>query len=393
MICVGIDVASRKHDYFMLHRETGTVFKKKSVTVSNTEQGYEKLRSDIESFSGATGDSDIRIGLESTGIYSTNIMMFLHKQKYKVMMINPILTNMTRKTTSVHAPKNDNTDAQTICKYVADNPDKFTPYTSTLYHKDTLKSLSRKRFLITNDLRKAKLAVNNLVQLVFPELKTLFRNIYGGSALALLKEYKFSPRNIARGRADKIASLMHGRCRCTADEIIEAAKHTIGVRSDCYEFELQDAVAELEHVQQRVDMYTARIKSIVNETCPDILSIPGVGYVTAGLIMGEIGDIERFHTSDSLVSFSGIDSRVYESGEYKAGHCAPTKRGSKYLRYGLFQVARVIWQWDPVFKEYYQKKKAEGKHYYVILGHIQKKVTRTIYSVLKNGKKYVSRTV
>ena len=171
MICVGIDVASKKHDYFMLHRETGTVFKKKSVTVSNTEQGYEKLRSDIESFSGATGDSDIRIGLESTGIYSTNIMMFLHKQKYKVMMINPILTNMTRKTTSVHAPKNDNIDAQTICKYVADNPDKFTPYTSTLYHKDTLKSLSRKRFLITNDLRKAKLAVNNLVQLVFPELR------------------------------------------------------------------------------------------------------------------------------------------------------------------------------------------------------------------------------
>ena len=393
MICVGIDVASRKHDYFMLQKETGTVFRKKAVTVPNTEQGYEKLRADIESFSGVTGDSDIRIGLESTGIYSTNIMMFLTEQKYKVMMINPILTNMTRKATGVHAPKNDNTDAQIICKYVADNSDKFTPYTTTLYHKDMLKSLSRKRFLIVNDLRKAKLAVNNLIQLVFPELKTLFSNIYGGSAIAILREYGCSPRKIARGRAEKIASMLHGRCKCTAVEIIEAAKHTIGVRSDCYEFELQDAVAELEHVQQRVDMYTARIKSIVNETCPDILSIPGVGYVTAGLIMGEIGDIERFHTSDSLVSFSGIDSRVYESGEYKAGHCAPTKRGSKYLRYGLFQISRVIWQWDPVFKEYYEKKKAEGKHYYVILGHIQKKVTRVIYSVLKTGKKYVPQIV
>ena len=144
----------------------------------------------------------------------------------------------------------------------------------------------------------------------------------------------------------------------------------------------------MEHIQRRVDSYDAQIKHYVNEICPNLLSIPGVGYTTAGLIAGEIGDINRFHSTDSLVSFSGIDCSVYESGKYKAQHCIPSKKGSKYLRYALFQVARIIWQCDPTFRDYYNKKEAEGKHYYVILGHIQKKVVRLIYSVMKSGKKY-----
>lgn len=387
MIIVGIDVASAKHDYFMLHKETGTVFSSHAITILNNEEGYKKLHRDIQSFCGATGDSKVRIGLESTGIYSTNIIAFLLAQNYETMMINPILTNMTRKASKVHSPKNDNLDAQTICKYLVDNESSFTPYTPTLYHILSLKSLSRKRFFIVEDLKKAKLAVNNLVQIIFPEFKTLFSNIYGTSALSILKEYP-SPQKLSRARSNKVAALLNGHCKCTVEQLIEAARHTVGLKSDCYTFELMDAIAELEHIQRRVDSYDTQIRGYVNEICPNLLSIPGVGYTTAGMIMGEIGDINRFRSTDSLVSFSGIDCSVYESGKYRAQHCIPSKKGSKYLRYALFQVARIIWQWDPTFKDYYDKKAAEGKHYYVILGHIQKKVVRVIYSVMKSGQKY-----
>ena len=392
MIIVGIDVASEKHDYFMLRKETGEYFSSSAITIPNNEAGYKKLHRDIQSFCGATGDSKVRIGLESTGIYSTNIIAFLLEQNYETMMINPILTNMTRKASKVHSPKNDNLDSQTICKYLVDNESSFAPYTPTLYHIQSLKSLSRKKFFIVEDLRKAKLAVNNLVQLIFPEFKTLFSNIYGISALSILKEYP-SPQKLARAHSAKVAALLNGHCKCTAEQLIEAAKHTIGLKSDCYAFELTDAIEELEHIQRRVDSYNAQIKRYVDELCPNLLSIPGVGYTTAGLIAGEIGDINRFRSTDSLVSFSGIDCSVYESGKYKAQHCIPSKKGSQYLRYALFQVARVIWQWDPTFRDYYDRKAAEGKHYYVILGHIQKKVVRVIYSVMKNGQKYEVRHV
>lgn len=387
MIIVGIDVASEKHDYFMLRKETGEVFKSSACTIKNNEEGYKKLHSDIQSFCGAMKDSDVRIGLESTGIYSTNIIAFLWGQNYKTMMINPILTNMARKASKVHSPKNDNLDAQTICKYLVDNESSFAPYTPTLYHNQALKSLSRKRFYIVEDLRKAKIAVNNLVQLIFPEFKSLFSNIYGESALAILKEYP-SSQKLAKARLNKVSSLIHGRCKCSAEDLVEAAKHSVGLKSDCYAFELLDAIEELEHIQKRVRNYDSQIRNYVDELCPNLLTIPGVGYTTAGLLAGEIGDINRFHSSDSLVSFSGIDCSVYESGKYKANHCIPSKKGSKYLRYALFQISRTIWRWDPVFKDFYDKKVAEGKHYYVVLGHIQKKIARVVYSVLKGNSEY-----
>lgn len=384
MIYVGIDIASEKHDYFMIHAETGAVFSSSSVTISNSESGYKKLHEDISAFCGATGDSNVHIGLESTGIYHTNIIRFLLSKDYQVMMINPILTNMVRKASKVHSPKNDNLDSQTICKYMIDNPDKFLPYTLSLYHNEALKSLSRKRFLIVEELRKAKIAVNSLVQLIFPELKALFSNIYGDSAIAVLKEYG-TPKNLSRARLSKVAALLHGRCKCSAEQLIAAAKSSVGISEPHYAFELADAIEEMEHIQRRINAYDVQIKAYVDELCPNLLSIPGVGYTTAGLIVGEIRDIKRFHSAESLISYSGIDVTVYESGKYKGSHLMPSKKGSRYLRYALFQVARIIWQHDPVYKAYYEKKRAEGKHYYVILGHIQKKLARLIYSILKNG--------
>lgn len=391
MIIVGIDVASEKHDYFMLKKETGESFSSSAITIPNNETGYKKLHEDIQAFCRATGDSNVRIGLESTGIYHTNIIAFLMEQNYKAMVINPILTNMVRKTSKVHAAKNDNLDAQAICKYMIDNESSFTPYTPILYHIQALKSLSRARFRIEKDERKAKMRVISLVQLVFPEWRKLFKDICCKSSLTILKEYGL-PQKLARAHEAKVASMLHKRCKSSAAQLIEAAKHSVGLKDECYAFELQDAIEELEHVQRRIERYDSEIRKLVSEICPNILGIPGVGYVTAGLIIGEIGDINRFHSSDSLVSYSGIDCNVYESGKYKAQHSKSSKKGSKYLRYALYQAAGSIRQWDPVFKQYYNKKAAEGKQYTVILGHIQKKLVRVLYSIMKSGSKYEVRT-
>lgn len=254
-----------------------------------------------------------------------------------------------------------------------------------------LKSLSRKRFFIVDEYRKAKLTLNNLVQITFPELKSLFSNIYCESAIVILKEYG-TPKKLAKAHISKVSSLLHGRCRCSASDIIEAAKHSVGVSDDCYAFEIMDAIENLEFIQHRIEKYDIQIKQLVDELCPNLLTVPGIGYVTAGLIAGEIGDAERFHNAESLISFSGVDVTVYESGNYKAKHLIPSKKGSRYLRYALFQVARIIWMHDPVFKAYYEKKLAEGKHYYVILGHIQKKLCRLVYSLMKSGSNYEVRS-
>ena len=104
--------------------------------------------------------------------------------------------------------------------------------------------------------------------------------------------------------------------------------------------------------------------------------------------MGEIGDISNFKNAESLISYSGLDVIIYESGKYKRTNLSISKKGSIYLRYALYQVAKVCWISDPMFHNFYLKKQNENKHFYVILGHIEKKLVKVIYSVLKNNKPY-----
>lgn len=149
-----------------------------------------------------------------------------------------------------------------------DHSDEFSPYTSTLYHKQTLKSLSRKRFFIVDEYRKGKLVLNNLIQITFPEMKSLFSNIYGESALAILKEYG-TPKKLAKAHISKVDSLLHGRCKCSAADIIEAAKHSVGISDDCYAFEITDAIENLEFIQRRIEKYDAVKKGFtLSSLCP-----------------------------------------------------------------------------------------------------------------------------
>ena len=93
MIYVGIDIASQKHDYFMIS-SNGESYTNRSITISNDNDGYNKLHKSIQEFCGASNDYIVRIGLESTGFYHKNLVSYLLTQGYEVMVINPILTNM-----------------------------------------------------------------------------------------------------------------------------------------------------------------------------------------------------------------------------------------------------------------------------------------------------------
>ena len=388
MIFVGIDVASDKHDFFITN-ELDEVYSKRSITIDNSILGFKKLHKSITEFCEANNDYKVRIGLESTGFYHLNIIKYLLDNNFEVMIINPILTNMFKKSKRVHSAKTDNIDSQYICKYLLDTKQDFKPYTITSYHTEGLKSLSRERFCLVEDLRKVKLSIYRVLTQLFPEYLKLFSNVYQGSALNILERYN-SPKKLSRAHLDTIASLIHGKCKVSANDVIKAAKNSIGIDSDILSFQLTQLIKRLKSLNSEIHEYDLMIKSYVDKINSKILTIPGIGYTTAGIILGEIGDISRFQGPDKLTSFCGLDIEVYESGKFKATNHRISKKGSKYLRYALWQVAKVCWIHDSIFNKYYLKKKAEHKHHFVILGHIEKKLVRVIYSILKNNTKYTS---
>ena len=389
MIYVGIDVASQKHDCFLL-RDTGEVFSKNSFTIKNNFEGYKKLHNSIQSFVESTKDSNVRIGLESTGHYSKNILLYLIKQGYQTTLINPILTNMDRKASTVRKTKTDKIDAEAICKFLDKNRFDFKPYTLLSYHIDALKSLTRQRFTIVKQQTQQKIIFQRLVNVIFPEFLSLFSSDYSESVLNILYTYP-TPKKLARAHESSIDKLLHRRCNVSASKIIETAKSSIGQSDDYLGFELQHTIDMIRFYQKQVEIYNNQIEIELNETeyGKIITSIPGVGTITGAMIISEIGDINNFTSSDQLLAFAGLDPSVYQSGEFEASHNKISKRGSKYLRWAIHQVSSSIWKWDKTFNDYYSKKIQEGKHHYVAIGHIDKKLVRVIFSLLKNKQSFI----
>ena len=119
-----------------------------------------------------------------------------------------------------------------------------------------------------------------------------------------------------------------------------------------------------------------------------ILSIPGISYRMGAMIIAEIGDFSQFNSPDKILAYAGMSPSTYQSGQLENCYARMEKRGSRYLRYALFNATSYVCLWDPTFKAYLAKKRAEGKHYYVAMSHATKKLVRVIYQLQHSGQQY-----
>lgn len=221
--------------------------------------------------------------------------------------------------------------------------------------------------------------------MIFPEFLGLFSTNYGESVLNILYAYP-TPKKLARAHISSLNKLLHHRSKTSALEMIELAKNSIGQSEDYLGFELQHTIDTIRFYQSQIDIYNKQIELKLMETGYGkiITSIPGIGTITGAMILSEIGDINNFTSPNQLLAYAGLDPSVYESGNFEASHNKPSKRGSKYLRWAIHQASSGICKWDKTFNEYYLKKIHEGKHHYVAIGHIDKKLIRVMFYLLKN---------
>jgi hypothetical protein len=233
MIYVGIDVASKKHDCYLVNGTNPNMGK--LIIIKNDMNGFVELKKCIHDFTKQSNDYNVRIGLESTGHYSHNILHYLVKEGFDTMLINPLLTSMERKASSVRKTKTDTIDAKSICMFLMRNQE-FKPYTIKSYHTVSLKSLSRSRHSLVSQLSKKKQELNMLVTIAFPEYLKVFSCLYGKTSLELLHKYS-TAGNFAKTRIDGLTNTMfkasrgRGRLRHdgqTASLIKQLAKDSIG---------------------------------------------------------------------------------------------------------------------------------------------------------------------
>lgn len=333
LIYVGIDVASKKHDYAIMN-DSGEVASTGSI--DNSLQGFKKLQDAMRNAQEFFQDQKIRIGLESTGHYSINILHHLAKNDYEVMLINPLLTNMDRKSSSLRKTKTDKIDALSICMFLDRNKFDFKPYTLKSYHTEELKSLSRERLAIKKQLRIELNKLHALISITFPEYYKVFKNIQLNVSYQVLKTYGI-PSVIAKTRIDGLTNTLYKGSRGhygyeEAMRLKTLAQETIGQDSRVYAFQIKALVERIEFLNVQIKSFEAEIKVIVDQHFTYLLSMPGVGYTTAGIILGEIGNILRFSNPNKLLAYAGLDPSVHQSGDYDAPKRKISKRGSASLR-------------------------------------------------------------
>lgn len=173
-----------------------------------------------------------------------------------------------------------------------------------------------------------------------------------------------------------------------AVEIRKAAKRSIGSRMPAKSLELRHTIRLIRELDSEIEEIESAIQSIMDELHSPITTIPGIGYRMGAMILAEVGDFSRFDSPDKVLAYAGLSPSTYQSGQLTNGYAHMEKRGSRYLRYAIYNATKYVCHWDSTFAAYLAKKRAEGKHYNVALSHAAKKLVRLIFALEKSREPY-----
>lgn len=382
MFYVGIDIAKTNHYASIVDYSTGEVIEKPFL-VTNNKQGFELLYSKIKNFD----KNNVLIGLESTAHYGNNLIFYFHEKQFKLGIINPIQTATLRKT-RIRKVKNDKVDSMLICEALS------LGYYNLLSDYDIelleIKSLCRFHKELKDKAAEAKIQLKTYVDQLFSELNGFFKdNLDIKTAHELFKLYQ-SPEDISKVNLTKLSNLLVKSSRGKYDksraiELKELASNSVGINNYALSIQIKMTIELIELLESQIKDIENQVSDFIKKSDNVITSIPGIGDMTAAIIISEIGDINRFNNPGQVLAFAGLDPSVKQSGTFNASSTRMSKRGSSLLRYALILAANNVQLNTKTFNNYYNTKRAQGKLHYNALGHCAGKLVRTIFYMLKHN--------
>lgn len=393
---VGIDVSKFKHTCCIIDGDGEII--KKSFDFSNSKEGFDSL---IETFKSIDqSESLFQIVMEATGHYHECLFRYLVANNYLVQIKNPVVIARFKQSEYLDKAKTDNLDALLIAQYASKHP--FSPSMLKSYNIERIRRISRAKYFLYQDKERTINHLHRYLDESFPELVPFLRkrgdikryqgrNFFDSKTTLWFVENFPSAKKFSNARsetAEKLRRMSKGAFSLIKfNELRNIAKNSIGVAYQETEEIIIQLVQELRNIQERNDRLDELLIPLIDETAPNLLTVPGIGYRLAGLLISEVGDASEFPSADKIIKFAGLDVRVYQSGTIEK-HGAIRKRGSPLLRYALFQAAEKARIHCPEIAEFYSKKKGEGKHPICALTHTARKILRIVWALLKTGQNY-----
>jgi transposase len=367
----------------------------KPVTVEHSPTGMAFLVNLLEELEEKTRRRP-EIVLEATGRYSKPIVSFFRSNGYTVIELNPLETHQMRKQ-SIRKVKTDLMDLDRIAQAYYLNDFLRGPEMEPIILE--LRNLCRQHIGFSKLYTQTQLRFRSILDLLFPNYDQVFSDLCGKTSLDLLSRFP-TPQSISTADREDLLSVFQSARKSEewrekkVDQLLNMTRESLpdstGVHSNrqsmlSYIEMIRTQQKVLQDIRKQIQYWASQIPAYEL-----LLSIPGVGEITASAIISEIGDIKRFPTSKQLVAFAGLDPSVFESGKFKASHNRISKRGSTYLRNAVYQatVAAVTKRKNgpvnPILFEYYSKKLEEGKPKRVAMIATCNKLIRIIYGILTN---------
>ncbi len=391
MFYVGIDVSKDKSDICIKDQLGNDLIHRFKITNNKADLGH--LYEIVERIISKTpGKSDVVFGMEATGIYSLPLYSALKRDGYKVKLYNPIQTNGFRKI-NIRKTKTDPIDSAIIADMLrhSEPPQVSDIQDLNLYQ---LRELIRIRHRLIEKQTVCKVQLVRNIDTIWPDYNNVMKRVLGATSIAILKKYSV-PSKVRAISFEQFYELVKKTSRSKisrtqAEEIYAHAGNvlTIPELDSVITIEIKTLIMQLELYEEQIDSVEIKIDQMMKLIDSKIMSIPGIGDTLGPIILGEIGSIYRFSNVKKLIAFAGLDPVVSQSGRFANMSGPISKRGSPLLRQALFLAANVARQNDGNLKQFYDKKRSEGKHHYSALNAVAAKLLRIVYWVLKNKKEY-----
>lgn len=388
---VGIDVSKGKS--MVAVRRPGGEVVCLPFEVKHTTSALKDLTRNLKQIGG-----EIRIVMEHTGIYWYPIARTLHEAGFFVSIVNAILIH-NFSDNSLRKVKTDKADALKIANYALAFWDSLCPYTPEDEIREILKVQSR---LYERTTQSSVVLRNGLISLLdqtFPDANKLFASTYrtvSGHYKWIDFVRRFWHRDCVAGMSEKAFSECYSKwcdregykfSRPDACRIYSAAKQAVAVlpKNDSVKAVIVQSVDTLNAVYDSLQVMRDEMEHMA-QLLPEysvVMEMDCVGPITGPQLMAEIGDVRRFKSKAALVAFAGVDAPPYQSGSFDAKSRHISKRGSPHLRRTAFLICSAVLQHsnsdDPVYS-FMDRKRAEGKHFYVYMVAGAAKLLRIYYA-------------
>ena len=397
---VGIDIAKNVHWAGIILPNGKEI--KKSFSFNNNKKGFESLVETVKNVLTMLNFKKAIIGMEPTGHYWKACARYLKKIEWiKVVTVNPFHVKNAKEFDDNCQTKNDKKDCMTIARLIKDARF-FEPYLPEGIWAE-LRNLSNTRVELVGKQNAVKNRLIATMDEYFPEYTKVFKKILSRTSEEILKECPFPEDIKSKGKEGLLKhikkTVKRGYSKKQVETIYELAKESIGTTegTEGAKFQLNMYIEEAKLLEKQIKMTEQELERQLKETgfYESLISIQGIGVVSAATFVGEVGDINRFDSYEQIRRYAGLNLVENSSGNHK-GKTTISKRGRSLLRSVLYRMAFTMVSKNKEIKELYKylttRKENQLKKKQAIVAVIGK-ILQIIYAVVSKNEEYKARRV